>query len=154
AIALAIGSMLAGIVLYDQLFFRPLLAWADRFRFEESQGETAQNSWLLDWGRRSRLFRGLSDRIWRLLRSTLGWFSVPNTAVVVVDKVNPYAALAGRIWDWVVVGGSAFAAWSLVMFVHSNVGWAEVGHVFVLGLITLARVLLLIALASLFWVPV
>ena len=41
--------MLAGILLYDQLFFRPLLAWADKFRFEESQGETRQQSWLLDW---------------------------------------------------------------------------------------------------------
>ncbi|MEO8408843.1 MAG: ABC transporter permease subunit, partial [Oxalobacteraceae bacterium] len=34
AIGWAIGAMLAGIVLYDQLFFRPLLAWADKFRFE------------------------------------------------------------------------------------------------------------------------
>ena len=54
AIAWAIGAMLTGILLYDQLFFRPLLAWADKFRFEESQGDTAQRSWLLDWGRRSR----------------------------------------------------------------------------------------------------
>ena len=53
AIAWAIGAMFAGILLYDQLFFRPLLAWADKFRFEESQGDSAQQSWLLDWGRRS-----------------------------------------------------------------------------------------------------
>src|SRR6266568_494265 len=35
AIGFAIAGMLVGIVLYDQLFFRPLLAWADKFRFEE-----------------------------------------------------------------------------------------------------------------------
>ena len=44
AIAWAILAMMAGILLYDQLFFRPLLAWADKFRFEESQGDAAQQS--------------------------------------------------------------------------------------------------------------
>ncbi|MDE2431217.1 MAG: ABC transporter permease subunit, partial [Burkholderiales bacterium] len=34
AIGWAICAMLVGVLLYDQLFFRPLLAWADRFRFE------------------------------------------------------------------------------------------------------------------------
>ncbi|MDB5879532.1 MAG: binding-protein-dependent transport system inner rane component, partial [Variovorax sp.] len=39
AIGWAIGGMLVGIVLYDQLFFRPLIAWADKFRFEEGSSE-------------------------------------------------------------------------------------------------------------------
>lgn len=74
AIAWAIGAMLAGILLYDQLFFRPLLAWAGEFRFEESQGDTAQHSWLLDWGRRSRMIRALTDRFRAAMRGALGWF--------------------------------------------------------------------------------
>ena len=41
-----------------------------------------------------------------------------------------------------------------MVFVHEDVGWSEVLHVVGLGGITLARVLLLIGLASLFWVPV
>ena len=36
AIAWAIGAMAVVILLYDQLFFRPLVAWADKFRFEQS----------------------------------------------------------------------------------------------------------------------
>src|ERR1017187_6704564 len=59
AIGWAIGGMFVGIVLYDQLFFRPLLAWADKFRFEESSSETAPTSWLLTWLRRT-------DRLQRL----------------------------------------------------------------------------------------
>ena len=46
------------------------------------------------------------------------------------------------------------AVWRLVRFIHAEVGWAEVGHVFVLGCYTLVRVLVLIALAALVWVPV
>jgi NitT/TauT family transport system permease protein len=80
AIAWAICAMFAGIMLYDQLFFRPLLAWADKFKFEESQGESAQRSWLLDWGRRSRWIRALTDRFWLKLGGALSWFSMAPDA--------------------------------------------------------------------------
>ena len=49
---------------------------------------------------------------------------------------------------------SLLAVYRLVMFVHSDVGWAEAAHVVVLGLITLGRVMLLIGLASVVWVPI
>jgi len=39
AIGWAILAMLVGIIIYDQLFFRPLVAWADKFKFETSPGE-------------------------------------------------------------------------------------------------------------------
>src|SRR5574343_872419 len=53
AIGWAIGAMFVAVLMYDQLFFRPLLAWADRFRFEETGSDTAQQSWLLTWLRRT-----------------------------------------------------------------------------------------------------
>src|SRR5664279_1167978 len=53
AVGWAIGGMMIGILLYDQLFFRPLIAWADKFRFEEGSGDTEPTSWLLAWGRRT-----------------------------------------------------------------------------------------------------
>jgi NitT/TauT family transport system permease protein len=153
AILWAVGAMLAGIILYDQLFFRPLLAWADKFRFEESQGDTAQRSWLLDWGRRSRVIRALTDRFWALMRRALGWFGGRK------DDMPGHASDAeklwqGRAWDALILGASLFAAFRFVTFVHSEVGWSEAAHVVRLGFITLVRVLLLIALASAFWVPV
>ncbi len=154
AIAWAICAMLAGIVLYDQLFFRPLLAWADKFRFEESQGDTAQGSWLLDWGRHSRWTRALTDRFWFKLSGALGWFSVRADSVSAEARPHPYAKHLARAWDVLVVIASVLAAYRLVVFIHSDVGWAEAAHVVGLGLITLARVLLLIGLASIVWVPI
>ncbi|MES2263222.1 MAG: ABC transporter permease subunit [Pseudomonadota bacterium] len=154
AIACAIGAMLTGIVLYDQLFFRPLLAWADKFRFEESQGDSAQRSWLLDWGRRSRWTRQLSDRFWRAMRAALGWFGTAPSAAPAAPRWRMLERYGPRAWDAFVVLASLLAAWRLVLFVHSDVGWSEVAHVGALGLLTLLRVLLLIALASLIWVPV
>jgi NitT/TauT family transport system permease protein len=55
AIGWAIGVMLVVILLYDQLLFRPLVAWADRFRFEQEPGVAPPSSWVLSALRRSRL---------------------------------------------------------------------------------------------------
>ncbi len=154
AIVWAIGAMLAGIVLYDQLFFRPLLAWADKFRFEESQGDTAQRSWLLDWGRRSRWIRGLTDRFWQTLSSALGWFSVRHDGVSPEVRPRVFSRSLARAWDVLVVAASLLAVYWLVVFIQSDVGWMEAAHVVGLGMITLVRVLLLIALASIVWVPI
>ncbi|QJE00947.1 ABC transporter permease subunit [Massilia forsythiae] len=160
AVAWAIVAMFAGILLYDQLFFRPLLAWADRFRFEEAQGETAQRSWLLDWGRRSRWMSRLADRFWGAMRATLGWFGnagrAPAARPGLLQRAAPRLSprVLSRVWDVLLAVAVAAATLRLVVYVHSEVGWAEAGHVLLLGLATLTRVMLLIALASLFWVPV
>ncbi|HJU49614.1 MAG TPA: ABC transporter permease subunit [Pseudogulbenkiania sp.] len=154
AIAWAIGAMLAGILLYDQLFFRPLLAWADKFRFEESQGETAQQSWLLDWLRRSNWAHGLTVQFWALLRRALGWFSVRYDGTAIKAGAREQSPLWSRFWDGLIAVAALAAGYQLVAFVHSDVGWGEAAHVAGLGFITLLRVLLLIGLASVVWVPI
>ena len=55
AIGWAILTMLIVILLYDQLLFRPLVAWVDRFRVEQEPGERVPDSWALTMMRRSRL---------------------------------------------------------------------------------------------------
>ena len=155
AILWAISAMLAGILLYDQLFFRPLLAWADKFRFEESQGDTAQNSWLLEWGRRSRFIRALTDRFWATMRRALSWFSLPLEATAATRPPGRFSGAAWeRVWNVILLLVALLATYQFVLYVNGVVGWREAVHVIKLGFITLARVLLLIALASLVWVPV
>ncbi len=63
AIGWAIATMLIVILLYDQLLFRPLVAWVDRFRVEQEPGVRVPDSWALTMMRRSRLIsrdRGVS----------------------------------------------------------------------------------------------
>src|SRR5471032_2639918 len=55
AIGWAIAAMLIVILLYDQLIFRPLVAWVDRFRVEQEPGVRVPDSWALTMMRRSRL---------------------------------------------------------------------------------------------------
>src|ERR1700719_577930 len=57
AIGWAIATMLIVILLYDQLLFRPLVAWVDRFRVEQEPGARVPDSWALTMMRRSRLIQ-------------------------------------------------------------------------------------------------
>jgi NitT/TauT family transport system permease protein len=153
AIAWAIGGMLVGIVLYDQLFFRPLIAWADKFRFEEGSGEDAPRSWLLTWLRRTDRLQRILHGIARLLGHSLRVLRLDHDGTSIKARPRPPHRTAERVWDAALAAAVLLAVVWLVRFIHAEVGWAEVVHVFVLGLYTLARVLVLIALAALVWVP-
>ena len=154
AIACAIGAMFVGIVMYDQLFFRPLLVWADKFRFEELEGEVGRRSWLLDWVRRSRVASRLSDKAWTLMRGTLAWFPARPVRAATAGKHDRRYRLPARSIDTLLLVLAIWASYRVAAFIHTEVGWREAAHVFGLGLATLTRVTVLIALATLFWVPV
>lgn len=53
----AIVAMITMIVLIDQILWRPVVVWAQKFRMEEGGHVEAQRSWFLDWLRHSRLMR-------------------------------------------------------------------------------------------------
>jgi len=154
AIGWAICGMLIGIVLYDQLFFRPLIAWADKFRFEEGSGETAPSSWLLTWIRRSDRMQAMGLALVGLLERSLVLFKRNHDGTSIKARALPPNPAVARVGDAVLAGAVLFALWWLVGFIHGEVGWSEVAHVFVLGVYTMTRVLVLIALTALVWVPV
>lgn len=153
AIGWAIGAMLVGILLYDQLFFRPLVAWADKFRFEENSTDQAPQSWLLSWLRRTQGVQAVAGWAGRQLQRSLTLFRRRHDGTSARARPVPPSPLARRAWDALLLAAVLLALWRLLRFVHAEVGWAEVGHVFLLGAYTLARVLVLIALAALVWVP-
>ncbi|UIF85814.1 ABC transporter permease subunit [Cupriavidus sp. UYPR2.512] len=153
AIGWAILAMLVGILLYDQLLFRPLVAWADRFRFETLAQDKLPQSWLLDLLRRSAWVGAMLAQTAALAGRTLAWGARRGQAPLQPD--NPRRALwFARVRDTVIVLVALAALLRVGYFVHSEVGWAEVGHVLWLGAITMVRVVVLIALAALVWVPI
>lgn len=154
AIGWAILAMAAGILLYDQLFFRPLVAWADRFRFEEGGSEDAPRSWLLRWLRRTRAVQAMGNAVARWAARSLLWFPRRFDGSSVRARPRPPNPLLVRAGDALLAGAVLVCIGLLVRFVHTEVGWGEVLQVAWLGLITLARVLVLIAIAALVWVPV
>jgi len=70
AIGWAILTMLIVILIYDQLIFRPLVVWGDRFRIDQEQGGHVPNSWALAMMQHSRLMGRLRDLFFAVLRYT------------------------------------------------------------------------------------
>jgi NitT/TauT family transport system permease protein len=63
----AIFAMILMIVGLDQLLWRPIVVWAQKFRTEEGAGESDDSSWFLDFLRRSRFLTFLER--WHKLRT-------------------------------------------------------------------------------------
>jgi NitT/TauT family transport system permease protein len=153
AVGWVVLTMVVVIILYDQLLFRPLVAWADKFRFEQTGAQVAPNSWVLDLFQRSRLLRTLGMPAAMLLTGLARQrFALPQLRTTNIRE-SPSPAI-DAVWFAVVAVAALFSVWKIIAFVASGVGWGEVLTAFELGLFTLTRVVVLIALAALIWVPI
>jgi NitT/TauT family transport system permease protein len=154
AVAWAIGTMLVVILLYDQLLFRPLVAWSDRFRFEQEAGALPPRSWVLDVLRRSGVVAHLGDQlslVWRRALPRRLPRSANKPIVAWPDRDDRRMA---RLWTAIVAAIALVASWQIGRFIADGVDFAEAGKAVLLGVATLVRVVVLIAIASVVWVPI
>ena len=155
AIFWAIATMLVVILIYDQLLFRPLVAWADRFRFEQEAGATPPGSWVLTALSRSRLVALAVAPLARAWRRTYRPSAGPDRAAPARWEIRTgMAAWLDRLWYGAIAAACLAASWKIAAFVLEGVTLAEVGTAVLLGLATMVRVFVLIALASIIWVPI
>lgn len=145
AIGLGVATLVALIVALDQLLWRPLIAWSDRFKLDTVAGAEAPSSWFLDAQRGSAAVAWLRGRL-RAALDALG----PGPAPAPAAAGRP--RLARRTLG--VVGGVALAGGLLqltaLVALVPPAGWRAVA----LGLLaTLLRVAAALALALLWTVP-
>jgi NitT/TauT family transport system permease protein len=152
AIGWAIATMLIVILLYDQLLFRPLVAWVDRFRVEQEPGERVPDSWALTMMRRSRLITAAT----MAFHTAVLWTSRAGTRTdpQPVDTVDKPKRSFDLFWVSLVVVAVVLGLWHIVAVLISNTTLGEALHVCGLAFITMLRVFILIALASIVWVPI
>ena len=154
AIGYAILTMLLVIIAYDQLLFRPIVAWADKFRFEQTASGNPPTSWMLDLFRRTRALRALTlpfaavNRAFSNLR--INWpVSLPHAA-----KSSSPSRVVDVIWFVLIAVSTGYAAYRAYDYLSASLGPSDIFAAFGYCLLTLARVIVLIALATLIWVPV
>ena len=154
AIGYAVLVMFVVILLYDQLLFRPLLAWSRKFLADPSGEEDNIRPWFLIVLQRARVFDLVQTGVLevnRIIDNALSALAPRRRAPTVERRVRPELE---RVLDIALLGLAAAAAAWIVAFIRATVGLSEIGWVFLLGLATAVRVLILIGLASLIWVPI
>ena len=154
AIGYAIAAMAATIVLYDQLLFRPVVAWADKFRYEQAAAQVVPRSWVLDLFRQTKALNGLFAPIgWlvdHIVRARLSFPSIlpawraSKLSMRVIDALW-FAALALVV---------AYLIRALLRFVEPTLSMDDLMEVAQSGGLTFLRVAVLIVIATLVWVPI
>jgi NitT/TauT family transport system permease protein len=154
AIGYAILTMFIVIIIYDQLLFRPVVAWADKFRFEQTASATAPVSWMLDLFRRTRALRAITHPFAALNRTISNLHIVLPGSFRIPARRGPPSRLIDAIWLATIAAITGYAAWLAYGYLSTTLHPADVLSAIGLGFITLARVIILITLASLIWVPI
>jgi len=153
AVVLAVATMAAVILAYDQLLFRPIVAWADKFRFEQTAAQQRPRSWVYDLVRRARLIRRIFAPI-SFIAARLAMIRLPAAT----RRPPPMPASLGKVgeglWLAIALAGTAYALWFTVTYLHATLGMSDVVEAAELGFLTLLRVAVLIAIASVIWVPI
>ncbi|MFC5800072.1 ABC transporter permease [Streptomyces formicae] len=148
---LAMAVMVIGV---NFLFWRPLTAWAERFKNEQSGASEVQKSLVLDLLRRSH-WPQLTGRVLRPAGRALnraGRVLGVDDRPLAVDRKRQrtgdiaFAVVAGALILW----GLA----DLAGYLNARTGLGVFGEPLLLGLVTLARVVVLVAVATVIWVPI
>lgn len=112
AILLGLATLIALIVLLDLLFWRPLVAWADKFKVEQSSGSDSPHSPVLAALRRSALVALVNKRVFRpqgrMLARLLDRLqplpgSAPSPSPSLASRTSRFPSLR-RVSGWALAG--------------------------------------------------
>ena len=156
----AIAAMLVAIIALDQLVWRPLVAWAEKFKLEQTEGKDSPRSWLLNLLRRSYVVswfsehgvRALADASERvsMLTSDVGDRLVERTPRPVKSLLRPALWIVTALALLAVVYGTL----DLAKEIRTDLSATEMLRVIWLGFLTLLRVLAMSVIATLIWTPI
>jgi NitT/TauT family transport system permease protein len=153
-VGIAIGVEVLLVLGVNFFFWRPITAWSERFRVEESEATEKPRSLVLDVLRRSHVpgqLAGALRPLGRGLDRATRPFGLAERPLA-VSRVRERTAdvfLAG-----VVAAVVAYGAWEALGYVRATTGLGEFGYAFALGAATFSRVVGLTVVSTVIWVPV
>jgi NitT/TauT family transport system permease protein len=154
AIGWAILAMIIMVVGVNFLFWRPLVAWAERFRVEDSVTADKPRSVVLDLIRRSQI----NDWTARPLRPAGRFLDQATRPFGLAEHpLNKPAArqrTGDLLFSTVIVLGVVFGVWQAMAYIDRSVGFGQFGTAFGDGALTFARVIVVLIGSTLVWVPV
>lgn len=155
AVGYAILTMLCVIFLYDQLLFRPLMVWAEKFKAETMASEYEANSWLINLLQRTTALRYVGDVIGGIadgfINNKLCNCRYPSSHITEKRQSSLFFSRLTSALLFFAMLASCILLWR---FIHETVALREILQVCKLGLYTGLRIVALIIFCSLFWLPI
>ena len=149
-----VATMIFVIVLMDQIVWRPVIAWAEKFKVEQVESVNAPQSWFLELVERSRLLLKLRKRIGRPLRERLAMRFARQHHAAGADAPPP----VWKVWAGRTVAGLAVCAVLYAMLraggMLSQLSRSEYREILSGGLATFLRVVVALVIGSLWTIPV
>jgi NitT/TauT family transport system permease protein len=154
SIVLGIITMVAVIVMIDQFVWRPVIAWAEKFKMEQVESSSAPTSWVLDFLQRSRGVALFRKRAIRPLREQMvHYFARRQEVRTASQSESPSAMWFWRIVGIALLGGIGYAVVRVVLILTGL--RASEFHQLGIGLLaTFLRVNLTLVLGALWTIPV
>ena len=153
AILWGLGTMLTVIVLTDQLVWRPVIAWAEKFKFENVEATDIPHSPVLNLIRRSGTLAFLSRRAVMPMRERLALhFAKLKRAEIVRTSAPLGQKLVMAALGVAAAVGVGYALYRSALMV-SSIGAAEFKTILIGGLVTFGRVMVTLVIGSLWTIP-
>jgi len=114
----AIVAMSAMIVAVDQLLWKPLVAWSQRFRVEDLASSDKPRSWVLDLVRRSPLVRRLSQQRRRFVKQRAPEAPPEDRPAAAVDPGRSGARFREGLVVALGIAAAAASVWGAVKLVR------------------------------------
>jgi len=150
----AIAVMVVMVVAVNVVFWRPLVAWSEKFRIETSEAADAPRSVTLDLLRRSHVPAALA----RPLKPVGGLLDRATRPLGLADyplQPPPVRRRVGDVFFAAAVGALiAFTVWRGAVYLDHTAGFGQFPRCFGLGLLTFLRVAVLVVVSTVVWVPV
>jgi NitT/TauT family transport system permease protein len=154
AIVWGLGVMIGIIVLIDQLIWRPIIAWTEKFKFEQVESVEAPHSFVLDLVRHSKVLPFVARVAVLPAREYLTLFFARRRAAA--GEMRRSGAI-GKWISWAFAGaamaGIAYAFVKMTILL-AGLTSAEIRGIFTGAGATFLRVTLTLALAGLWAIPV
>lgn len=158
AIFYAIITMFVVILIYDQLLFRPLIVWSERFKNTNFEDTLLSTSWFYDFLTHTYLLKRCKWIIEKFYDISLLLGKTANKTQLPFAMTyhwrQQWAQAFSYIWTALLVLGIALSGLFLWNYISTQVQLSEIQKVFYLGIFSGLKVAVLILLASIIWIPV
>ncbi|HKF04588.1 MAG TPA: ABC transporter permease subunit [Candidatus Sulfotelmatobacter sp.] len=147
-----IATMIAVIVLLDQFVWRPVIAWAEKFKVEQVESTDAPRSWVLNLFRHSRGLAHLQNRTIRPLRERLMMYFSRQHSTTEVEQSSPWKVWFTRLIGVILIAAVGYGVVRIVMLLSGLERW-EIHEAGIGLLATFFRVNLALLLGALWTIP-